>query len=179
MLGVRVTYWLPNSDAMKRKPVRRTHMAAATGTVSKYFNRISVTWKEQVDFDRSSSSRWSVAMSMVLPFPYRHRVSVWFWRYRLVLFEQGRRTCSWFYVLLWPQSSSIVLDHRLHTKTTVIRILLLFCRRWSYASSRYGTTNIRLITEVFECDIILWAHQYSTRSFGTTRDGDEHVGKFF
>lgn len=37
-------YWLPNSEATKRKPVFSTHMAAATGTVSKYLSRISVTW---------------------------------------------------------------------------------------------------------------------------------------
>lgn len=39
----RVTHWFPNSDATKRKPVLSTHMAAATGTVSKYLSRISVT----------------------------------------------------------------------------------------------------------------------------------------
>lgn len=37
------THWFPNSDATKRNPVFSTHMAAATGTVSKYFSRISVT----------------------------------------------------------------------------------------------------------------------------------------
>lgn len=40
----RTTHWFPNSDATKRKPVLSTHMAAATGTVSKYLSRISVTW---------------------------------------------------------------------------------------------------------------------------------------
>ena len=40
----RITHWFPNSDATKRKPVLSTHMAAATGTVSKYLSRISVTW---------------------------------------------------------------------------------------------------------------------------------------
>lgn len=39
-----ITHWFPNSDATKRKPVLSTHMAAATGTVSKYLSRISVTW---------------------------------------------------------------------------------------------------------------------------------------
>ena len=38
------THWFPNSAAMKRKPDFRTHMLEATGTVSKYFRRISVTW---------------------------------------------------------------------------------------------------------------------------------------
>ena len=38
------THWFPNSAAMKRKPDLRTHMLEATGTVSKYFRRISVTW---------------------------------------------------------------------------------------------------------------------------------------
>lgn len=43
-IGVKLfTYWFPNSDATKRNPVFSTHMAAATGTVSKYFSRISVT----------------------------------------------------------------------------------------------------------------------------------------
>lgn len=37
------TYWFPNSDATNRKPVFRTHMAVATGIVSKYFSLISVT----------------------------------------------------------------------------------------------------------------------------------------
>lgn len=41
------THWFPNSDATKRKPVLSTHMAAATGTVSKYLSRISVTWSER------------------------------------------------------------------------------------------------------------------------------------
>jgi len=41
------THWFPNSDATKRNPVFSTHMAAATGTVSKYFSRISVTWKQR------------------------------------------------------------------------------------------------------------------------------------
>ena len=39
------TYWFPNSDDTNRKPVFRTHMAVATGIVSKYFSRISVTLK--------------------------------------------------------------------------------------------------------------------------------------
>ena len=40
------TYWFPNSEAVKRKPVLSTHMAVETGTVSKYFKRISVTWNQ-------------------------------------------------------------------------------------------------------------------------------------
>lgn len=43
----RITHWFPNSDATKRKPVLSTHIAAATGTVSKYLSRISVTWNEK------------------------------------------------------------------------------------------------------------------------------------
>lgn len=39
-----VTYWFPNSDDMKRNPDFSTHMLAATGTVSKYFSMISVTY---------------------------------------------------------------------------------------------------------------------------------------
>lgn len=37
------TYWLPNSDATNKNPVFKTHIAEATGTVSKYFSLISVT----------------------------------------------------------------------------------------------------------------------------------------
>ena len=40
------TYWFPNSDATNKKPVFNTDIAADTGTVSKYFRQISVTWKE-------------------------------------------------------------------------------------------------------------------------------------
>ena len=40
----RPTHWFPNSAAMKRKPDLRTHILEATGTVSKYFRRISVTY---------------------------------------------------------------------------------------------------------------------------------------
>lgn len=39
------TYWFPNSEDTKRKPVFRTHMAVATGIVSKYFSLISVTYE--------------------------------------------------------------------------------------------------------------------------------------
>lgn len=38
-----MTYWFPNSDATNKNPVFKTHIAEATGTVSKYFNLISVT----------------------------------------------------------------------------------------------------------------------------------------
>lgn len=38
-----LTYWFPNSEDTNKKPVFRTHMAVATGMVSKYFSRISVT----------------------------------------------------------------------------------------------------------------------------------------
>jgi len=37
------THWLPNSEATNKNPVFSTHIADATGTVSKYFKRISVT----------------------------------------------------------------------------------------------------------------------------------------
>lgn len=38
-----MTYWFPNSEDTNKKPVFRTHMAVATGIVSKYFSLISVT----------------------------------------------------------------------------------------------------------------------------------------
>ena len=42
------TYWLPNSDATNRKPVLRTHILEATGTVSKYFSLTSFTISSSV-----------------------------------------------------------------------------------------------------------------------------------
>ncbi len=42
------SYWLPNSDAQKRKPVFSTHMEVAIGRVSKYLMRISVTTSSSV-----------------------------------------------------------------------------------------------------------------------------------
>jgi hypothetical protein len=47
-ISVTGTYWLPNSDATNRNPVFITHMADATGTVSKYFSFISVTMSSSV-----------------------------------------------------------------------------------------------------------------------------------
>lgn len=41
------TYWFPNSEDINKNPVFKTHMADATGMVSKYFSRISVTWQQQ------------------------------------------------------------------------------------------------------------------------------------
>lgn len=41
--NVKPTYWFPNSDATNRNPVLSTQREVATGTVSKYFNLISVT----------------------------------------------------------------------------------------------------------------------------------------
>lgn len=38
-----ITYWLPNSEPRKRNPVFKTHRADATGRVSKYLIRTSVT----------------------------------------------------------------------------------------------------------------------------------------
>lgn len=38
-----MTHWFPNSEDTNKKPVFRTHMAVATGIVSKYFSLISVT----------------------------------------------------------------------------------------------------------------------------------------
>lgn len=49
------TYWFPNSEATKRKPVFRTHMAAATGIVSKYFSLISVTYETTQTFLKFTS----------------------------------------------------------------------------------------------------------------------------
>lgn len=46
----RHTHWFPNSEATNKKPVFRTHMAVATGMVSKYFSRISVTFEEKQEF---------------------------------------------------------------------------------------------------------------------------------
>lgn len=46
----RHTHWFPNSEATNKKPVFRTHMAVATGMVSKYFSRISVTLEENNSF---------------------------------------------------------------------------------------------------------------------------------
>lgn len=40
------THWFPNSAATKRNPDFSTHILAATGTVSKYFRRISVTCRQ-------------------------------------------------------------------------------------------------------------------------------------
>jgi len=40
---IKVTYWFPNSEETNKKPVFKTHMAVATGMVSKYFILISVT----------------------------------------------------------------------------------------------------------------------------------------
>jgi len=40
------THWLPNSEATNKNPVFSTHIADATGTVSKYFKRISVTCQD-------------------------------------------------------------------------------------------------------------------------------------
>lgn len=40
------THWFPNSEAVNRKPVFRTHMDADIGTVSKYFMRSSVTYRQ-------------------------------------------------------------------------------------------------------------------------------------
>ncbi len=37
------TYWFPNSVETNKNPVFKTHMAVATGMVSKYFILISVT----------------------------------------------------------------------------------------------------------------------------------------
>ena len=48
------TYWLPNSDATKRNPVFKTHILLATGTVSKYFNRISVTYENEKNLENFS-----------------------------------------------------------------------------------------------------------------------------
>lgn len=42
------TYWFPNSEATNKNPVFNTHKEAATGTVSKYFNLISVTTSSSV-----------------------------------------------------------------------------------------------------------------------------------
>jgi len=42
------THWFPNSEETNKNPVFSTHIAAATGTVSKYFRRISVTYKQKV-----------------------------------------------------------------------------------------------------------------------------------
>jgi hypothetical protein len=47
-ISITGTYWLPNSDATNRNPVFITHMADATGTVSKYFSFISVTMSSSV-----------------------------------------------------------------------------------------------------------------------------------
>lgn len=41
------TYWFPNSEDINKNPVFKTHMADATGMVSKYFILISVTWQQK------------------------------------------------------------------------------------------------------------------------------------
>ena len=41
---ITTTDWFPASEATKRQPLLSTQMDEATGTVSKYFSRISVTW---------------------------------------------------------------------------------------------------------------------------------------
>ena len=43
-ITMNLTHWFPNSEAQKRKPVLSTHIELATGTVSKYFILISVTY---------------------------------------------------------------------------------------------------------------------------------------
>lgn len=52
------TYWLPNSAATYRKPVFSTHIAEATGTVSKYLSFISVTTSSSVSMVTLKISPW-------------------------------------------------------------------------------------------------------------------------
>ena len=124
---IKRTYWFPNSEAVKRKPVLRTHMAAATGTVSKYFMRISVTCAGKSD--KYLCCKYSFVKSV--------NIKIWYCtNHVLINFH-----CDFKYVTLFCLHQKE--KHRLEKKKTTEAIFIInrYHTHYIYTNNILGVPN--------------------------------------